>query len=212
MGRTFAQLDETLTTWINQQPMMFVATAPSDLDGHVNISPKGDARTFRVLGSTQFAYLDLVGSGVETIAHIRENGRIVVMFCAFDGPPKVLRLHGRGRVIQANDPDFERMVAQFAPPVELLAILRSVILVDITRVGDSCGFVVPKMEFVEQRDQLVRWSEHQSERHGDGWKERYFQANNLASIDGLDGLDPAALANPIAMADAAKLSSEGKAL
>ena len=212
MGRTFDRLDETLTTWISQQPMFFVATAPSDLDGHINLSPKGDARTFRVLGPTQFAYLDLLGSGVETIAHIRENGRIVIMFCAFNGPPKVLRLYGRGRVIQANAPEFERIVALFEPSDEALGILRSVILVDIDRIGDSCGFVVPKMGLVEQRDQLVRWGEHQAEVHGDGWKSKYLQANNLESIDGLDGLNLDSIPDPVEDADAAKLSSVGKAL
>lgn len=189
MGRIFERLDDTLMAWIGKQPMFFVATAPNDPDGHVNLSPKGDMDTFRVLGPTTFAYLDLMGSGVETIAHLRENGRIVVMFCAFDGAPKVLRLHGRGRVVQARDPGFAELVAAFAPSEALLGILRSVILVEITRIADSCGFVVPKMALVEEREQLVRWGRHQAAQHGDGWQEKYVFANNRKSIDGLTGLD-----------------------
>ncbi|MGN6485382.1 MAG: pyridoxamine 5'-phosphate oxidase family protein [Thermomicrobiales bacterium] len=189
MGRVFEQLDEKLIAWIGKQPMVFVASAPNEPDGHVNLSPKGDTDTFRILGPTTFAYLDLLGSGVETIAHLRENGRIVVMFCAFDGAPKVLRLHGRGRVVQAHDPEFADLVAAFEPSEAIMGILRSVILVEITRIADSCGFVVPKMALVEEREQLVRWGEHQEAENGDGWKEKYFFANNQASIDGLTGLD-----------------------
>src|SRR5690349_17540333 len=167
MGRIFEQLDDTLIEWIGKQPMFFVASAPIDPDGHVNLSPKGNRETFRILGPTTFAYLDLLGSGAETIAHLRENGRIVVMFCAFDGAPKVLRLHGTGRVVQAHDPAFADLVQAFAPSEELLGILRSVIVVEVTRIADSCGFVVPKMALVEEREQLVRWGEHQEATNGE---------------------------------------------
>ena len=212
MGRIFDTLDDTLTTWIGKQPMFFVATAPNDPDGHVNVSPKGGTDTFRILSPTTFAYLDLLGSGIETIAHLRENGRIVVMFCAFTGAPKVLRLHGRGRVVQTHDPEFPHLVAAFAPPDDLLGILRSVIVIELTRIADSCGFVVPRMELVEERQQLVRWSEHQSERSGDGWKDKYLYANNQHSIDGLVGLDFPTGDPELTDAETRRYSSSGKSL
>src|SRR5262245_5373470 len=115
LGRTYDGLDDGQIAWIERLPMFFVATAPTDPEGHVNLSPKGAMGTFRVLDPTTFAYLDLIGSGVETIAHLRENGRIAVMFCAFDGPPKIMRLHGRGRVVQRDDPEFADLLARFEP-------------------------------------------------------------------------------------------------
>src|ERR671927_911144 len=106
MGKVFAGIDDRLSAWIMRQPLFFVGTAPLDGEGHVNVSPKGPIGTLRVLDEHTVAYLDLIGSGAETIAHLRENGRIVVMFCAFEGPPKILRLHGRGEVVMADDPGF----------------------------------------------------------------------------------------------------------
>jgi hypothetical protein len=212
MGRTFEALDERLTAWIEKQPMFFVATAPTDPAGHVNVSPKGGKGAFRVLGPTSFAYLDLVGSGVETIAHIRENGRIVVMFCAFDGPPKILRLHGQGRVVQQHDAEFDELVEGFAPTPEILEILRSVIVIEFQRIADSCGFVVPRMELVEERQQLVQWGSHKATEWGDGWKDKYVAANNLQSIDGLTGLDAPEDDSGVTGEQAQKLSSSGKSL
>src|SRR3954467_9463046 len=107
MGRTYDGIDERLAAWIARQPLFFVGSAPSGEDGHVNVSPKGPIGTLRVLDEHTVAYLDIVGSGAETIAHVRENGRIVVMLCAFDGPPRILRLHGSGRVVLPDDPEFE---------------------------------------------------------------------------------------------------------
>ena len=212
MGRTYEFLDEQLTAWIEKQPMFFVSTAPNDPAGLVNVSPKGARDTFRLLGPTSCAYLDLVGSGVETIAHVRENGRIVVMFCAFEGPPKVVRLHGQGRVVQEHDPEFEDLVAGFAPSPEMLEILRSVIVVDIARIGDSCGFVVPRMTFVEERDQLVQWGRQRASREGDGWKQKYLAANNQQSLDGLPGIDIADESMDLTETEKSRFSSTGKAL
>ena len=122
MGKIFDAIDEQLERWIIRQPMFFVGTAPLDADGHVNVSPKGPIDTLRVLAPTTVAYLDMVGSGAETIAHVRENGRIVIMLCAFEGPPRILRLHGRGEVVTASDERFAeshgavRVRASLPPP------------------------------------------------------------------------------------------------
>src|SRR6478672_12973734 len=136
MARTYDEIDDHLRGWIARQPMFFVASAPLAADGHINVSPKGPGGTLRVLGPRRVAYLDYVGSGAETIAHVRENGRIVVMFCAFEGPPKILRLHGRAEVLP---PDHE-LAAQFDSPQDAV---RSVIRIDVERIADSCGYGVP---------------------------------------------------------------------
>ncbi len=209
MGRIYEEVDETIAAWIAEQPMFFVATAPLQDDGHVNVSPKGAKGTLQQIGPLQFAYLDLVGSGVETIAHLRENGRIVMMFCAFDGPPKVLRLHGQGRVVQPGDAEFPELLNAFDVTPELELTLRSIIVVDVTKISDSCGFVVPKMEFVEERRQLYRWAEHQQRGHGESWKTKFAAYNNLTSLDGLPGLDSVVQHDA---QEAARLSSRGKAL
>src|SRR3954469_1258390 len=149
MGKVFEVIDEHRRDWIARQPMFFVGTAPLAGDGHVNVSPKGPAGTFRVLGPRRVAYLDIVGSGAETIAHVRENGRIVVMFCAFDGPPRILRLHGRGAVVPADDEGFEELFeqARFEAPHDVEAARRAIVLVEVTRVADSCGYGVPLMSY-----------------------------------------------------------------
>lgn len=212
MGRTYDTIDEKMAAWIGAQPMFFVATAPNDPAGHINISPKGARDTFRLLGPTRYAWLDLVGSGAETIAHLRESGRIVVMFCAFDGPPKVIRLHGTGRVVQAHEPEFADLVAAFAPNAEILRILRSVIVVEVSRIADSCGFVVPRMALVEERQQLFAWGDTKERTLGDGWKAKYIATNNQASIDGLAALASADGATDITERETRALSSDGKAL
>ncbi|TXG81125.1 MAG: pyridoxamine 5'-phosphate oxidase family protein [Thermomicrobiales bacterium] len=208
MGRTFDTIDARLEAWIAKQPLFFVATAPSGVDGHVNVSPKGGNGLLQVLNPSEVSYLDLVGSGAETIAHLRQNGRIVIMFCAFDGAPKVIRLHGKGRVIVQGHPEFEERIAKFDPSAETMLVSRSIIVIDVERSADSCGFMVPRMRLVDERDQLVRWAEKQQERNGDCWKESYIQANNLKSIDGLRALDGDGLL-PDTLA---QFSSEGKAL
>jgi hypothetical protein len=209
VGRLYDVIDDTTRQWLAKQPVFFVATAPNDPDGHVNLSPKGAARAFRVLGPTRVAYVDLVGSGVETVAHLRENGRIVLMFCAFAGPPKIVRLHGQGRVVRQDDPEFAALLPEFSLDDDARALARGIVAVEVTRISDSCGFVVPRMDLVAQRDQLMRWGEQQHAKNGDIWKERYVAANNAHSIDGLPGYDPA---EELVEDEARALSSSGRAL
>jgi hypothetical protein len=181
MGKLYDAIDDHLRAFIAAQHLFFVATAPSGDDGHVNCSPKGLGE-LAILGPTSVAYLDLVGSGVETIAHLRQNGRIVVMFCAFDGPPKIVRLHGRGRVVEPTDAAFAPLLARLGR--EARVGVRSIIHVDVTRISDSCGYGVPRYTYVGQRDQLELWAE----RKGADGVETYQRANNASSIDGLGGL------------------------
>jgi len=209
VGRLYGVIDDTTRQWLAQQPVFFVATAPNDPDSHVNLSPKGAAGAFRVLGPTRVAYVDLVGSGVETVAHLRENGRIVLMFCAFAGPPKIVRLHGQGRVVSQDDPEFAALLPEFSLDDDARALARGIVVVETTRIADSCGFVVPRMDLVAQRDQLMRWGEQQHAKNGDSWKERYVAANNAQSIDGLPGYDPA---EELVKDEARVLSSSGRAL
>jgi hypothetical protein len=209
MGRTYEALDDELIEWIGRQPLFFVATAPTDTDGLVNVSPKGGLGTLRVLGPQRVAYLDLTGSGIETIAHLRENGRIVLMFCAFAGPPKIVRLHGRGRVVTAESDEWAALLPVFQPGEDVLHLLRSIVVVEVTRIGDSCGFVVPRMDFVEERQHLFKWARNRAERHGPDWKATYHQANNRLSLDGLPGLPTTDEQDG---ADVERLSSLGRAL
>src|SRR5262249_48005193 len=152
MGKTFDAIDDGLSAFLRAQHMFFVATAPLAADGLVNLSPKG-LDTFRILDPQTVAYLDLTGSGVETIAHLRENGRIVFCFCAFEGPPRIVRLHGRGEAIEPADPEFARL----APLFPRLDGTRAVIRARLTRIADSCGYAVPRYTFVGHRDQLLEW-------------------------------------------------------
>ena len=179
MGKVFAGLDDGLKAFIASQRVFFVATAPLSAQRHVNVSPKGHD-TFRVLDERTVAYLDLTGSGVETIAHLRENARITICFAAFEGAPKILRLYGRGTVLVAGDPGFDELAARF--PTYLGA--RSVIRVAVQRVADSCGYAVPEYAFVRQREQLLQWAE----RKGPDAIRAYREERNSASIDGLPGL------------------------
>jgi hypothetical protein len=190
MAKLFEQIDDSLRAFIEAQPMFFVATAPGGDGGHVNLSPKGGKGLFRVTGPLGFAYVDLMGSGIETIAHLRENGRIVVMFCAFEGPPKIVRLHGVGRPVQQQDERFEELLATFDVSAEQRPAVRSVIEVDVTRVADSCGFVVPRMDYVGERDQLYRFAGNRIRKLGSEAVAEYVSANNAVSLDGLTGLDP----------------------
>jgi hypothetical protein len=190
MAKVFEAIDERLRGWIEAQPLFFVGTAPSGDDGHVNVSPKGGKGLFAVTGPHGFAYVDLMGSGVETIAHLRENGRIVVMFAAFDGPPKILRLHGRGSVTQQRDEEFEARLAAFDVSEEQLRAVRSIISVDVTRISDSCGFVVPRMTYEQERDQLYRYADNRIRKEGPDAVREYVTTENAESLDGLSGLDP----------------------
>jgi hypothetical protein len=209
VGRVYDVIDHPTRQWLIKQPMFFVATAPNDPDGHVNLSPKGAAGAFRVLGSTTVAYVDLVGSGVETVAHLRENGRIALMFCAFTGPPKIVRLHGQGRVVPEDDPEFATLLPEFPLDADARALARGIVVVETTRISDSCGFVVPRMELVAERDQLMRWGEQQRAKNGETWKERYVAANNARSIDSLPGYDPM---EELGSDETRAISSRGRAL
>jgi len=185
MAHVYDGIDATMAAWIEAQPLFFVSTAPLAADGLVNVSPKGTSGTFRVLDERTFAYLDLTGSGVETIAHLRENGRICVMFCAFDGGPKIVRLHGTGRVTFAADPDFDAAVTPFgAAAGSRRPQTRAVITVDVTRVSDACGYAVPKMELVEERAILDAWADTR----GAEKLATYHATRNARSLDGLPGL------------------------
>lgn len=177
MGSFIDTISDDLADWIRLQPMFFVATAPEH-GGHVNVSPKG-LDTFRVLGPTRVVYLDLTGSGVETIAHLRENGRITVMFCAFEGPPRIVRIYGRGSVLAPDESGFAELAELFRP----FPGTRSIIDVDVERVGVSCGFGVPELDFRADRSRLLDWAEKKGET-----LEAYWETKNARSIDGLAGL------------------------
>ena len=179
MATVLAEIDDKLRGWLLAQPMFFVATAPLAADGHVNVSPKGMGGTFAVLGTHRVGYLDYFGSGAETLAHLRENGRIVVMCCAFTGPPKIVRLHGRGRMVGDGDPEYARLRPEFSKSRDLG--LRSIIVVEVDRIADSCGFSVPRMDYVADRDILDRSQLRRDPEYFD----EYAVTHNAASIDGL---------------------------
>ena len=176
MAQAFESITEAMTSFVERQHMFFVATAPRSDDGRVNLSPKGlDA--FRILGPNRVAYLDLTGSGAETIAHLRENGRITFMFCAFEGKPDIIRFYGTGSVHRPGDAEFQ----QLAPLFGERRGVRSVITADIDRTSSSCGFAVPLMDFVEQRDTLTKFWKNKS----DEGLAAYWAEKNASSIDGL---------------------------
>ncbi|HVQ88883.1 MAG TPA: pyridoxamine 5'-phosphate oxidase family protein [Actinomycetes bacterium] len=180
MGKVLEQIDDRLLEFIQRQHLYFVGTAPSSDDGHINLSPKGHADTFSVVDQHTVAYLDLTGSGAESIAHLRENGRIVIMFCAFDGPPQIVRLHGRGRVVTPGDDEWAGLFDRFPDRPGA----RAIVVVDVTRISDSCGQAVPLYDYVADRDLLYRWAERKSDEQLD----EYHRTRNATSIDGLPGL------------------------
>lgn len=184
MGTVLDQIDDALGAFLCAQHLFFVATAPSGAQGSVNLSPKGLDGSFAVLGPREVAYRDLTGSGAETIAHLRDNGRICLMFCAFEGPPRIVRLHGRGEAVLPDDERFGILSERFAR----LPGARAVIVVEVARVADSCGFAVPRMSFDGERDQLVRWAQNR----GEEGLEDYRATRNALSIDGLPALTPPA--------------------
>jgi hypothetical protein len=183
VGKTFYLIDDSLTEWLSEQPVFFVATAPLKSDGLVNCSPKGNRHEFAVMGSRTVAYLDQTGSGVETIAHLQENGRIVIMFCAFSGPPRIVRLHGDGRVVVEGTPEYASLVSQF--PGEAGEGVRSVIVVELERISDSCGYGVPLMNFHDHRPTMDQWAK----RKGRAGIRAYWAEKNRRSIDNLKGFD-----------------------
>lgn len=180
MGKIYSDITPALADWIRRQPLFFVATAPLGADAHVNLSPKGlDA--FRLLGGARVAYFDYTGSGAETIAHLRENGRITFMFCAFAGPPKIVRLHGQGRAVAPASEEGRAIAPLFTaskPP-------RCYIVADITRISDSCGFGVPLMTLERERDAMAKWSEGKTAADFADYR----RAKNALSIDGIPAWD-----------------------
>jgi Pyridoxamine 5'-phosphate oxidase len=183
MAKTFEEITDKLAAWMEQQHLFFIASAPLAADGHVNVSPKGDLRWFSIIGPREVAYLDFVGSGAETIAHARENGRIVVMFCGFEGPPRIVRLHGRATVVLPDDPGFDELRARFGESPDAV---RSVIRIDVDRVSDSCGYGVPLMTYEGKRTQFEAWVDKQTR---DGAMPAYVAEKNAESIDGLPAID-----------------------
>ena len=181
MGKVHERIDDRLREFIAAQRVFFVATAPSGADGHVNVSPKGIGGTFTIVDDHTVAYLDITASGAETIAHLRENGRITLMFCAFEGPPNVVRLHGTGRFVTIYDDEF----ATWAPRFAELRGARAVIVVDVHRVSDSCGYGVPFMDYVGERDLLPP----HMERKGVEGRAEYRRKKNVRSLDDLPAFD-----------------------
>jgi Pyridoxamine 5'-phosphate oxidase len=193
MGTVYPELDDRLIRFITSQPVFFVATAPClDTDGsggHVNVSPKGYRDTFAVLDPLTVAYLDLTGSGAETIAHLRQNGRITIMFCSFDRTPKIVRIYGTGRAVLPADPGWPRLAAHFSADPDSgtradRGNWRAIVVVGIERIADSCGYAVPVMDLIEERDLLTRWSERRSAQDLAAYRVKH----NTVSIDGLPAL------------------------
>jgi hypothetical protein len=179
MGKVHDAITPRLADFMAAQPVFFVATAPLSGDGHVNVSPRGTRGTFAVLDERRVAWLDLTGSGIETIAHLRENGRITLMFCAFEGAANIVRLHGTGSVVMPADDEWSELVEHFAA----LPGARAIIVMTADRVSDSCGFTVPKMAYVGDRDLLRSWADRKSPAQLD----TYRSERNAESIDGLPG-------------------------
>jgi len=192
VAKVFEGIDEHQREWISSQRLFFVGSAPLDGDGHVNVSPKGPIGTLRVLDEHTVAYLDMVGSGAETVAHLRENGRIVVMLCAFEGPPRILRLHGRGEVIPADDPRFAVLYEQagFEDPHPVTEARRAIIHVDVDRVADACGYGVPLMSYEGEREHMEAWAAKKMRSGGPAALDEYMAEKNAVSIDGLPAFNP----------------------
>lgn len=190
MGKVYDRISEHQREWIARQALFFVGSAPLAADGHVNVSPKGPIGSLRVLDDHTVAYLDVVGSGAETIAHIRENGRVVVMLCAFDGPPRILRLHGTGEIVLATDERFGGLLEQLGfEPFEVPESHRAIILVRVTRIADSCGYGVPLMDYVGERPHQAASSSKRVRVHGPDAYVDYQRRHNRASIDGLPAVE-----------------------
>jgi hypothetical protein len=179
MGKDFDALTDVHREWIAEQHLFFVATAPLSGDGHVNMSPKG-YDTFRVLDERTVAYLDLTGSGIETISHLRENSRLTIMFVAFEGRPRILRLYGSGSTVLHDEPGFDELAAQWGHPLGS----RSIVRLDIERVRSSCGYSIPFMDYTGERETLAEWSANK----GTDGIEQYWDDRNAVSLDGMKGL------------------------
>jgi hypothetical protein len=190
MAKVFECIDDHLQRWIAAQRMFFVGSAPLAADGHINVSPKGPIDTLRVLDPDTVAYVDMIGSGAETIAHVRENGRIVVMLCAFEGPPRIVRLHGRADVVVAADPRFDELAERCS--FELPAVpeaRRAIVLVDVDRVADACGYGVPLMTYEGLRPHSDAWAAKKLRVGGPAALLDYQREKNEHSIDGLPAVE-----------------------
>ena len=176
MGKQFEALLPEHEAFIAKQHIFFVGSAPLSEEGHVNLSPKG-YDSLRVLSPNRVAYLDLTGSGNETSAHIRENGRVTIMFCAFEGPPNIMRLYGKGTVVLPGTAEWEELYPLFPP----IPGARQITAVDFDKVQTSCGFAVPFMAYEKERDTLRKWAAHQ----GDDGLTGYWKQKNVQSLDGL---------------------------
>ncbi|MFF4153040.1 pyridoxamine 5'-phosphate oxidase family protein [Streptomyces sp. NPDC001651] len=186
MGKTYERIDGRLRTFIEEQPLFFTATAPLAADGTVNLSPKGLKGSFVVLDERTVAYLDFAGSNAETIAHLRENGRITLMWCAFQGPPNIVRVHGRGEAVFRDDPRFPELLGHFPGIDPAQHGLRAVVVVHAEHIRDTCGYAVPLMTYGEDRDlHGKRFS-----REDDASLDAYFTKKEYVatSLDGLPGL------------------------
>jgi hypothetical protein len=186
MGKTFERIDGRLRDFIDAQHLFFTATAPLAADGHVNVSPKGLAGSFAVLDEHTLAYLDLGGSGAETIAHLRENGRVTLMWCAFDGPPRIVRVHGHGTPVFRDDPRWDELLPHFADEFTRRTDLRAVVLVTARRVSDTCGYAVPYMDYRGDRPLHTQRFARESEESFGAYCEKKEHVGT--SLDGLPGL------------------------
>ncbi|MCX4552153.1 pyridoxamine 5'-phosphate oxidase family protein [Streptomyces sp. NBC_01387] len=185
MGKTYERIDGRLRTFIEEQHIFFTATAPLDGDGTINLSPKGVSGSFAVVDEHTVAYLDFAGSNAETVAHLRENGRITLMWCAFQGPPNIVRVHGRGEPVFRDDPRFAGLLSHF--PVDHTPHgLRAIVVVTAELIRDTCGYAVPFMTYDEDRDLHAK----RFAREDDTSLSRYFEKKEhiARSIDGLPGL------------------------
>ncbi len=180
MGKEYTEIDDSIQRWIRRQRLFFVATAPLSGNGLINCSPKG-FDCLAIIGPRKLAYVDVGGSGIETVAHLKENRRIVVMMCAFDGPPKIFRFYGQGSVVEPHHENFDELLGQF--PQQVAA--RNIIVIDVDRIIDSCGYGVPLYEFVGERDSMQNHYDSKSTSE----ILEYRRMRNAQSLEGLPGLD-----------------------
>jgi Pyridoxamine 5'-phosphate oxidase len=194
VGKLYAEIDDKLAAWVAKQRVFFVATAPLSEDGHVNLSPKGPIESLHIAGPRRVAYLDLIGSGAETVAHLHENGRIVIMLCAFEGPPRIVRFHGSGRVVQVGEPGFEELAREldFSGVAAASDGARSIIDIHVRRIADSCGYGVPLMRYEGERTQQLAWFESKKRSSEDALVD-YVGEKNARSIDGLPAVHAATM-------------------
>lgn len=181
VGLTGLALSESQIKFIRESHLYFVATSPNSPSGHINCSPRPVDWSFILDSPSEVGWFDLVGSGIETISHLKENGRIVLMFCSFGAVPLIMRLHGRGFVHEPGSAGFERLMSGCQRRLGI----RAVIKISIERVSTSCGYGVPLMDFVTHRPRMDQWVEQK----GESGLVSYRKKNNVASIDGLEGLD-----------------------